>query len=67
MLFGSLNPAFDPKALAVWRLRMTAHGNVAMPDSPTAEALLREVGLADVKTLPSPPGAFLSLVVGRKK
>jgi hypothetical protein len=41
-------------------------GNAAVPTSLAAEDLLRGLGLADVKTLPSQPGAFMSVVVGRR-
>jgi hypothetical protein len=45
---------------------MTVYGNVAMPTSSAAESQLRELGLAEVRTIPSQPGAFMSVVVGRR-
>ncbi|MEO8179927.1 MAG: class I SAM-dependent methyltransferase [Deltaproteobacteria bacterium] len=66
LLFIALNPNADALGTAVWRLRMAVYGNVAMPTSSAAESLLRELGLAEVKTLPSQPGAFMSVVVGRR-
>jgi 2-polyprenyl-3-methyl-5-hydroxy-6-metoxy-1,4-benzoquinol methylase len=66
LLFIALNPNADALGTSVWRLRMTLMGNVAMPTSAAAENLLRELGLSEVKTLPSQPGAFMSVVVGRR-
>jgi 2-polyprenyl-3-methyl-5-hydroxy-6-metoxy-1,4-benzoquinol methylase len=66
LLFIALNPNADALGTAVWRLRMTMYGNAAVPTSSGAESLLRELGLTEVKTLPSQPGAFMSVVVGRR-
>ena len=62
----ALNPSADALGTAVWRLRMTSYGNVAMPTSAAAEGLLHELGLGQVTTVPSAPGAFMSVVVGRR-
>jgi len=66
LLFIALNPDADALGTAVWRLRMTLLGNAAVPTSSGAENLLHELGLAQVKTLPRQPGAFMSVVVGRR-
>jgi SAM-dependent methyltransferase len=66
ILFNAINPGFDPQAAALWRLRMTMFGD-CVPAADAAEELLCSVGMVDVRTLPSPPGAFICLVVGRRK
>jgi len=65
VLVSAINPNVDPASLAFWRLRTTLFGNGEV--SPVgAEAHLRDAGFVDVHTLPSPPGAFLALVAGRR-
>lgn len=66
MLFNAVNPGLDPQTDAMWWLRMTLFGDSALA-SAEAEALLREVGYADVQTLCSPAGSFMRLVAGRRK
>jgi 2-polyprenyl-3-methyl-5-hydroxy-6-metoxy-1,4-benzoquinol methylase len=65
MLISASNPNVDPQSAALWRLRSTLFGN-GQTDSGPAEKLLRDVGLTEVRTLPSAPGAFIALVAGRR-
>ena len=65
MLFGATNTNLDGVAAAVWRLRMTLFGD-GVPTSPEAEALLRDVGFSEVRTLPTPPGTFICVVAARR-
>jgi SAM-dependent methyltransferase len=66
MLFNSVQPGLDPLTDAMWWLRTTMFGDSAMP-SADAEALMRELGFCDVKTLCSPAGSFMRIVAGRRK
>jgi precorrin-6B methylase 2 len=65
MLISAANPNVDPQSAALWRLRSTLFGN-SQTDSGSAEKLLRDVGLVEVHTLPSPPGGFIALVAARR-
>lgn len=64
LLFATAKPG-DPLATALARLRTVAFGGTfTTPDE--IEALLREHGYADVRTLPGPPNAPVGVVVGRR-
>jgi SAM-dependent methyltransferase len=65
VLFNATNPAFDPRAGALWRLRMTLFGD-GVPASAAAEILLKDAGFAEVRTLPSPPGTFICVVAAQR-
>jgi SAM-dependent methyltransferase len=66
VLFNAVQPGIDAQTDAMWWLRMTMFGDSAMP-SGEAEALLGDVGFADVKTLGSPAGSFMRIVAARRK
>ena len=55
----------DERAAAFWRLRTTMFGGPLWLPS-QVEKLARDYGFVDVRTLPSPPGAPVALVVGRR-
>ena len=54
----------DPVEDAVDRFKTVAYGGTALDDGQAA-ALLRDAGLDDVRSLPTPPGAP-ALTVGRR-
>jgi SAM-dependent methyltransferase len=65
MLVCAANPHLDPQAAALWRLRATLFGN-PQTDAGLVEKRLRELGLAEVHTLPTGPAAMFALVAGRR-
>jgi SAM-dependent methyltransferase len=66
-LVAMINPGADNSpAAALARMRQVLYGGHASTPS-TIEALLSEVGFSDVRTLPSPPGALVAFVAGRRK
>jgi SAM-dependent methyltransferase len=66
LLFGMVNPGENPQAAALMRLRTVLWGGPLWTGA-QGETVLREIGLVDVRTLPSPPGALTTLVAGRRK
>ena len=66
MLLGMLNQGPDPQTAALVRLRATLWGGPLWA-SVEGEAVLRDSGLVEVRTLPGPPGALTTLVAGRRK
>jgi precorrin-6B methylase 2 len=66
ILFNAVQPGVDEATDAMWWLRLAMFGDSALVAA-DAEALLREVGFADVKTLGSPAGSFMRIVAGRRK
>jgi len=66
MLFPIMRPGSDRLAASLARLRTAMFGGfVTTPEM--VEELLREQGLVDVRTLPSPPTALTAMVVGRRR
>jgi hypothetical protein len=61
-----INPGENPQTAALVRLRATLWGGPLWTGA-QGEAVLRDSGLVDVRTLPSPPGALTTLVAGRRK
>ena len=66
LLLGMLNHGQDAQTAALVRLRATLWGG-PLWTGVQGEALLRDSGLVDVRTLPGPPGALTTLVAGRRK
>jgi 2-polyprenyl-3-methyl-5-hydroxy-6-metoxy-1,4-benzoquinol methylase len=66
LLVPTMKPSGDDLTTALARLRTAMFGGVLTTAS-GMEALLFDHGLADVRTLPSPPAAITSLVVGRRE
>jgi ubiquinone/menaquinone biosynthesis C-methylase UbiE len=63
--FGNLDVP-DERTVALWRLLTTMFGGPLWLPS-QVETLARDCGFIDVRTLPSPPGAPVALVVGRRR
>jgi SAM-dependent methyltransferase len=62
---GVNNEGAPPPVLALARLREARWGGTQW--SPAhAEKVLQEIGFADVRTLPTPPGAMVTGIVGRR-
>jgi predicted O-methyltransferase YrrM len=59
------NLAAEEPVASMWRLRTCAWGG-PLWSTDHVEALLRNHGYADVRTLPSPPGVPVAMVVGRR-
>jgi 2-polyprenyl-3-methyl-5-hydroxy-6-metoxy-1,4-benzoquinol methylase len=66
LLVPTMKPSGDDLTMALARLRTAMFGG-GVTTSSEMEALLFDHGLADVRTLPSPPAAITSLVVGRRE
>jgi len=65
LLFAMANPGNEPLSASLVRLRTVLRGGcVLVPEQ--VEALLRQSGFADVRTLPSPPDAIIALVAARR-
>ncbi len=64
LLFAMANPGTDPVTASLVRLRTVLWGGCVMLPS-QVETLLSQTGLIDVRTLPSPPGALVSLIAAR--
>ncbi len=58
--------AMEPAGAAAWRLRAATWGGPLLPTSQW-EKMLVDKGFVDVRTLPSPPGVPVGMVVGRRK
>jgi 2-polyprenyl-3-methyl-5-hydroxy-6-metoxy-1,4-benzoquinol methylase len=65
ILFGMLNTSGDELSASLARLRTVTWGGTPLTPA-IGEALLQRAGFADVRSLPSPPTALASLVVGRR-
>lgn len=65
MLFAVAKGSADPLADSLMRLRVRTFGGGQWTAEKT-EALLRETGYADIRTLPTPPGAVAALVAARR-
>jgi hypothetical protein len=64
VLFATVNPASDPLTLG---LRRTVEWD-AYPWAPAeAERALRDAGLVEIRTLPSPPTSVVAFVAGRRE
>jgi SAM-dependent methyltransferase len=64
LLFAAVNPAADPLALALGRLRTAEWG--AHPWTPAeAERLLAEAGFVQTVALPAPPSSVVAFIAGR--
>jgi SAM-dependent methyltransferase len=65
LLFATVNPAGEPMAAALARLRTREWGG--HPYAPTeAQALLAAAGFSETQVLAAPPGSALRLVAGRR-
>lgn len=65
LLLAFAGPGADPLASALARLRTALWGGAQL--SPAEfEGLLVRAGLADVRTLPGPPGSTVAMVAGRR-
>jgi len=60
------NEAAPPPVLALSRLREARWGGTGWSTS-AAEEVLRETGFVDVRALPTPPGAMITMIVGRRR
>jgi SAM-dependent methyltransferase len=66
-LVAMMNPGTENSpAAALARMRQVLYGGYAATPA-TIEALLSELGFSDVRTLPSPPGALVAFVAGRRR
>jgi SAM-dependent methyltransferase len=65
LLFAMAHSSADSVTASLVRLRTALWGGCPMTPA-EVEILLRRTGLADVRALPSPPGAIMALVAGRR-
>jgi SAM-dependent methyltransferase len=64
VLFAAVNPAADPLAVSLARLRTVEWG--ACPwTPPEAERLLEQAGFVEIAALPGPPSAAVAFIAGR--
>ena len=65
LLLAMANPGSDPESTSVVRLRTVLWGGALInPDQ--IESLLQRTGFADVRILPSPPGAVVAFIAARR-
>lgn len=65
LLFAAINPGSEPLATAINSFRATLWGGSVL-DTDAVRVLLTNVGLADVRLLPSSPAATVAFAVGRR-
>ena len=65
LLFAMAHSSVDPVTASLVRLRTALWGGCPMAPA-EVEILLSRTGLVDVRALPSPPGAIVALVAGRR-
>ena len=65
LLFAMAHSSVDPVRASLVRLRTALWGGCPMAPA-EVEILLGRIGLVDVRALPSPPGAIVALVAGRR-
>jgi SAM-dependent methyltransferase len=65
ILFAMVNPGTDPLVASLARFRTVLAGG-GLSDPAHVQVLLKQAGLLDIRTLPSPPNAVVAMIAGRR-